>query len=69
MLSEVPPLFPGKSNLQLRSVRLLQKELEDQGVRSRERKSKTGNQVGGKVLGRDAKGYMLRNLIYIGIIR
>jgi site-specific DNA recombinase len=55
--------------LQLRSVHLLQKELEDQGVCSRERKSKTGNQVGGKVLGRGAIGYMLRNLIYIGIIR
>ena len=54
--------------LQLRSVHLLQKELEDQGVCSRERKSKTGNQVGGKVLGRGAIGYMLRNLIYIGII-
>ncbi len=55
--------------LQLRSVHLLQKELEEQGVRSRVRTSKTGNQVGGKVLGRGAIGYMLKNLLYIGIIR
>jgi site-specific DNA recombinase len=54
--------------LQLRSVHLLQKELAEQGVRSRIRTSKTGNQLGGKVLGRGAIGYMLRNLIYIGII-
>jgi site-specific DNA recombinase len=55
--------------LQLRSVHLLQKELEEQGVRSRVRTSKSGNQVGGKVLGRGAIGYMLRNLLYLGIVR
>ena len=55
--------------LQLQSVHLLQKELEEQGIRSRARQSKTGKQVGGKVLGRGAVGYMLRNLIYIAIIR
>ena len=54
--------------LQLRSVHLLQRELEEQGIRSQARLSKTGNQVGGKALGRGAIGYMLRNLIYIGII-
>ena len=54
--------------LQLRSVHLLQKELEEQGIRSRARTSKTGKPVGGKVLGRGAIGYMLRNLIYTGII-
>ena len=54
--------------LQLRSVHLLQKELEDQDIRSLARKSKTGNQVGGKVIGRSAIGYMLRNVIYVGII-
>ena len=54
--------------LQLRSVYLLRKELEEQGIRSRARQSKTGKQVGGKVLGRGAIGYMLKNLIYNGII-
>jgi site-specific DNA recombinase len=49
--------------LQLRSVHLLQKELEEQSIRSRVRTSKTGNQVGGKELGRGTISYMLKNLI------
>ncbi len=47
--------------LELRSVHLLQKELEQQGVRSRTRPLKDGRTLGGLVLGRGAIAHMLKN--------
>jgi site-specific DNA recombinase len=55
--------------LELRSVHLLQKELERQGVRSRTRPLKNGRTVGGLVLGRGAIAHMLKNPLYVGQIR
>ncbi len=55
--------------LELRSVHLLQKELEQQGVRSRTRPLKDGRTLGGLVLGRGAIAHMLKNPIYVGLIR
>ncbi len=55
--------------LELRSVHLLQKELEQQGVRSRTRLLKDGRTLGGLVLGRGAIAHMLKNPLYVGLIR
>jgi DNA invertase Pin-like site-specific DNA recombinase len=54
--------------LELRSVNLLQKELEQQGVRSRTRLHKDGHSRGGLVLGRGAIAHMLKNPLYAGQI-
>ncbi len=51
--------------LELRSVHLLQRELEQQGVRSRIRSLKDGRTLGGIVLGRGAISHMLKNPFYI----
>ena len=55
--------------LELRSVHLLQRELQQQGVRSRIRSLKDGRTLGGMVLGRGAISHMLKNPLYIGLIR
>ncbi len=55
--------------LELRSVHLLQKELEQRGVRSRIRPLKDGRTLGGLVLGRGAIAHMLKNPLYVGQIR
>jgi DNA invertase Pin-like site-specific DNA recombinase len=55
--------------LELRSVRLLQQELEQQGIRSRPRIMKSGRMLGGIPLGRGALGCMLKNPLYVGLIR
>ena len=55
--------------LELRSVHLLQRELQQQGVRSRFRPQKDGRTLGGMVLGRGAISHMLKNPLYIGLIR
>lgn len=55
--------------LELRSVHLLQKELEQRGVRSRTRPLKDGRTLGGLVLGRGAIAHMLKNPLYVGLIR
>jgi site-specific DNA recombinase len=58
-----------KRYLQIRSVHLLQKEMELQGVRSRTRLLKDGRTLGGVVLGRGAIAHMLKNPLYVGKIR
>ena len=55
--------------LELRSVHLLQRELQQQGVRSRIRSLKDGRTLGGMVLGRGAISHMLKNPLYIGLVR
>jgi site-specific DNA recombinase len=55
--------------LELRSVHLLQKELEAKGVRSRTRLLKDGRTLGGLVLGRGAIAHMLKNPLYVGQVR
>ena len=55
--------------LQLRSVHLLQQELDQQGVRSRTRLLKDGRSLGGIALGRGAISHMLKNPLYLGQIR
>ena len=55
--------------LELRSVHLLQRELEKQGVRSRKRPLKDGGSRGGVILGRGAISHMLKNPLYLGLIR
>ena len=50
-----------KRYLELRSVHLLQRELEEQGVRSRLRHLGDGRTLGGQVLGRGAIAHMLKN--------
>ncbi len=58
-----------KRYLELRSVHLLQKELEQRGVRSRTRLQMDGRTLGGLVLGRGAIAHMLKNPLYVGLIR
>ena len=55
--------------LQLRSVHLLQQELDQQGIRSRIRLLKDGRSLGGIALGRGAISHMLKNPLYLGQIR
>ena len=55
--------------LEIRSVQLLQRELEQQGVRSRVRLLQDGRNLGGAVLGRGAISHMLKNPLYAGLIR
>ncbi len=55
--------------LKLRSVHLLQQELGQQGVRSRTRLLKDGRRLGGIALGRGAISHMLKNPLYLGLIR
>ncbi len=54
--------------LELKSVHLLQRELEAQGVRSRQRILTDGRSAGGHVLGRGAISHMLQNPLYLGLI-
>lgn len=58
-----------KRYLELRSVHLLQRELEEQGVRSRLRHLGDGRMLGGQVLGRGAIAHMLKNPLYVGQVR
>ena len=55
--------------LELRSVHLLQQELDKSGVRSRTRLLKDGRSLGGVPLGRGAISHMLKNPLYLGQIR
>ena len=55
--------------LDLRSVHLLQRELQQEGVRSRRRLLQDGRNLGGVVLGRGAISHMLKNPLYLGQIR
>jgi len=55
--------------LELQSVHLLQRELEEQGVRTRARALKGGQISGGCILGRGAISHMLKNPLYVGKIR
>lgn len=55
--------------LELHSVHLLQRELEEQGVRTRARAFKGGQISGGCLLGRGAISHMLKNPLYAGKIR
>ena len=55
--------------LELKSVHLLQHELEGQGIRSRRRVTKDGRQAGGAILGRGAISHMLKNPLYLGLIK
>ncbi|MEO7382531.1 MAG: recombinase family protein [Paracoccaceae bacterium] len=54
--------------LELRSIHGLQRELEQQGVRSRLRTGRSGNSTGGVVLGPGAIRHMLKNPLYIGVV-
>lgn len=55
--------------LELHSVHLLQRELEEQGVRTRPRALRSGQISGGCLLGRGAISHMLKNPLYVGKIR
>ena len=55
--------------LELKSVHLLQRELEGQGIRSRQRVTKDGRQAGGAILGRGAISHMPKNPLYLGLIK
>jgi len=55
--------------LELHSVHLLQRELEEQGVRTRARALRSGQISGGCLLGRGAISHMLKNPLYVGMIR
>lgn len=55
--------------LAVKSVQLLQKELSEQGIRSKVRKSKDGQIKGGIVMVRGAIRHMLKNPLYLGLIR
>ena len=55
--------------LELRSVRLLKEELARDGIVSKVRVSKKGNQSGGQPFGRGALYELLANPIYLGEIR
>jgi len=55
--------------LELHSVHLLQRELEEQGVRTRARVLRSGQISGGCLLGRGAISHMLKNPLYVGKIR
>ena len=55
--------------LALKSVQLLQKELAEQGIRSKLRQSKDGQTKGGMVMARGAIYHMLKNPLYLGLIR
>jgi site-specific DNA recombinase len=52
--------------LDLRSVTILQEELRDQGVRSKQRTTADGRQLGGAVLSRGTVYHLLSNPVYIG---
>ena len=55
--------------LELRSVRLLKEELTRDGIISKVRVSRSGNQSGGRPFGRGALYELLANPIYLGEIR
>ena len=55
--------------LELESVHLLQRELKEQGVRTRVRTLKNDRDTGGCILGRGAISHMLKNPLYVGKIR
>ena len=55
--------------LAIKSVQLLQKELAEQGIRSKIRQSKTGQTKGGTLIARGAIRHMLKNPLYLGLIR
>ncbi len=55
--------------LEVKSVHDLQRELEQQGVRSRARPTKDGSIAGNAVLGHGAISHMLKNPLYAGLIR
>ncbi len=52
--------------LDLKSVTTLQEELRDQGVRSKQRTTADGRQLGGAVLSRGTVYHLLSNQVYIG---
>ncbi len=52
--------------LDLKSVTTLQEELRDQGVRSKQRTTADGRQLGGVVLSRGTVYHLLSNQVYIG---
>ena len=54
---------------ELKSVQRLQQELEQDGVRSKVRESKNGTPKGGMVITRGAARHMLKNPLYLGLIR
>jgi DNA invertase Pin-like site-specific DNA recombinase len=54
--------------LELRSVHTLARELQDQGVRSKQRITAKGERNGGAVLTRGALLHLLRNRLYLGEI-
>ena len=55
--------------LELRSVRLLRNDLDQRGIVSKIRISKSGNRTGGKAFSRGALYELLSNPVYIGEIR
>ena len=55
--------------LALKSVQILHKELAEQDIRSKIRQSKTGQTKGGMVMARGAIRHMLKNPLYLGLIR
>ena len=55
-------------HLKLGSVHALQRELDEQGIRSKQRITQAGKRVGGEPFSRGALFHLLRNRIYLGQI-
>ncbi|MGI9492542.1 MAG: recombinase family protein, partial [Geminicoccaceae bacterium] len=54
--------------LQLGSVHALERDLDERGIRSKQRITKSGRQSGGKCFSRGALFHLLRNRLYLGLI-
>jgi len=58
-----------KRYLDLKSVYLVKKTLDEEGVRSRQRTTRQGTLIGGLLMSNGAIRHVLRNPIYLGLIR